>query len=159
MKEEISSLSSSSASSIESNSLKKRKNTKKYRKNLNKSKSKISEENENILTREQVSFEFRENYIWNGYRTPNSTFLLCLKSVFKINNNEAVNFWTHFIPFFLIFIYLIRFSIQYNIKNDTFMWPYFIYLSTAAFYLFMSSMAHALNCLSNIARHVCFILD
>jgi predicted membrane channel-forming protein YqfA (hemolysin III family) len=158
MKEEILSSSSSSISSNESNSFRKRKNTKKYRKNFIKTKS-VSTDKEDILTREQVSFEFRENYILNGYRTPNTTFLLCLKSVFKINNNEAINFWTHFIPFFLIFIYLIRFSIQYNIKNDTFMWPYFIYLSTAAFYLFMSAMAHALNCLSNIARHVCFILD
>ena len=119
----------------------------------------IEQKEENILSSEQVSFEFRENFILNGYRIPNTTLLSCIKSVLTINNNEVLNFWTHFIPFFLIFIYLIRFSIQYNVLNDTFMWPYFIYLSTAAFYLFMSSMAHALNCMSNIARHVCFILD
>jgi predicted membrane channel-forming protein YqfA (hemolysin III family) len=147
MKEEMSSsLSSSSLSSMDSNKNKKRKNKKNPKKQL-------------ILTREQVSIEFRENYIIKGYRPPNSTLITCLKSVFNINNNEVINFWTHFIPFFLIFIYLIRFSIEYNVFNDNFMWPFFIYLSTASFYLFMSSMAHALNCMSNIARHICFILD
>ena len=162
MKEYESGMSSSlSLSSGElQKSLNKRKNKKCSKKKSKQSKYKRLQIDQcNILMRDQVSFEFRENFILKGYRKPNNSFLLCFKSVFSLNNNEIINFWTHFIPFCLILLYLTRFSIQHNVLNDTFMWPYFIYLSTAAFYLFMSSMAHALNCMSNIARHICFILD
>jgi predicted membrane channel-forming protein YqfA (hemolysin III family) len=112
-----------------------------------------------VLKRKQVGIEFHEKFIINGYRCPNSTFTACLKSVFYLNNNETINFWTHFIPFVLISYKFIRFSLNININTDDYQWPFFIYLFTSAFYLLMSSMAHALNCMSSIARHVCFILD
>ncbi len=112
-----------------------------------------------VLTRQQISPEFHEKFILTGYRSPNSTFKTCLKSIFHLNNNETINFWTHLIPCILFIMKIIVFTYNININTDLYQWPFFIYLVTCAFYLFMSSMAHALNCMSNIARHVCFILD
>lgn len=151
-------------SNINSNILK----MKKYNKNVRsrkKSKTKITDKILNdkdefkILKIENVSLEFRDSYIYSGYRSPNSSFISCLKSLFNLNSNETINFWTHFMPSLVVLIFLIKFSIENDVFNDNFIWPFVIYLSTASFYMFMSSMAHALNCMSSIARHVCFILD
>jgi predicted membrane channel-forming protein YqfA (hemolysin III family) len=115
---------------------------------------------ENSLTVDQVPLEFREPYILTGYRRPSSSISACLRSLFYMNNNESVNFWTHFLPFVYTFYQLVKISVNYNsIYNDDFVWPLFIYLFTSSFYLLVSSMAHALNCMSPIARHLLFIMD
>jgi predicted membrane channel-forming protein YqfA (hemolysin III family) len=112
---------------------------------------------------DQVPFEFREPFILTGYRHPNSSLKECLRSLFCINNNESINFWTHFLPFSYTFYHLIKTALNNsnnnNILGDNFTWPLFIYLFGICFYLFVSSMAHAFNCMSPIARHVFFILD
>ena len=114
--------------------------------------------NASFLKVEQVPIEFRESFIHTGYRLPNSSFKACLKSLLSLNNNEIVNFWTHFLPFLYSFYELIKFCLYFNYNNQFYM-PLFIYLTTICFYLLMSSLAHAFNCMSPIARHLCFILD
>lgn len=110
-----------------------------------------------IVTSEQVPFEFREKNIIYGYRRPNSSFIACIKSLFSIKCNETFNFWTHFIPAILVYNTLIEFIIENEINNFTL--PFVIYLITAGFNLLMSSLAHAFNCMSSVARHLCFMLD
>ena len=111
-----------------------------------------------LATIEQVSFEFREEFILTGYRTPNTDLKSCLQSIFYLNN-ETINFWTHFVPFVYVLVELCSLSIAHNVIKNDFMWPLFIYLFTVCFYLFMSSTAHMFNCYSSTARHICFILD
>jgi predicted membrane channel-forming protein YqfA (hemolysin III family) len=111
-----------------------------------------------LATIDQVSFEFREDYILTGYRKPNTDFKSCIQSIFYLNN-ETINFWTHFIPFLFILFELLNLCFKFNIMQDYFVWPLFIYLLTVCFYLLMSSIAHMFNCLSSTARHLCFILD
>lgn len=111
------------------------------------------------LNHKQVPNEFQELFIFTGYRNPNSSFRSCLKSIFCLNNNESINFWTHFIPFLITLAILVKNLCTYELIKDNLTHPLLIYLSTICFYLLMSSLAHMLNCMSPIARHVCFILD
>lgn len=114
--------------------------------------------NVNLSTIDQISFEFREDFILTGYRLPDSSFKNCFKSIFYLHN-ETINFWTHFFPFLFISFQLLQIVDTHNVKNDYFVWPLFIYLITICFYLLMSSVAHMMNCYSSTARHICFILD
>lgn len=118
----------------------------------------MSKKHARLSTIEQVSFEFREDFILSGYRMPNANLKSCIQSIFYLNN-ETINFWTHFCPFLFVLYHIIELSIQNNIRNDNFIWPLFIYLITVCFYLLMSSVAHMMNCYSSTARHICFILD
>lgn len=111
------------------------------------------------LNHKQVSKEFQELFIYTGYRNPNSSFRSCFKSIFCLNNNESINFWTHFIPFLITLGILVKNLFNNEYMNDNLTYPLLVYLSTICFYLLNSSMAHMLNCMSPIARHVCFILD
>lgn len=111
------------------------------------------------LNHKQVPNEFQEIFIYTGYRNPNSSLRSCFKSIFCLNNNESINFWTHFIPFLLSLGILVKNLLNNELMNDNVAYPLLVYLSTICFYLLMSSMAHMLNCMSPIARHVCFILD
>ena len=106
---------------------------------------------------DEVPCEFREPFIHTGYRIPNCSFRTCIKSLFCMNNNETINFWTHFFPFLFFLHELVNLCVHFNYCN--FFLPLFLYLTTTCFYLLMSSVAHALNCMSPIARHVCFIMD
>lgn len=108
---------------------------------------------------EEVPYEFREAYIKNGYRHPNTSINNCIRSLFVLNNNEVINFWTHFVPFVFVLVQLVKFCLIYDVQRDDFVWPLFIYLCTIGFYLSMSAAAHAFNCMSPIARHLCFIID
>ena len=111
------------------------------------------------LSVDQVSYEFREPYITTGYRCPNSSALKCIRSLLNFDNNEVLNFWTHFLPFLFVCYQLVRFCQVYDVRRDEFVWPLFIYLCTIGFYLSMSAAAHAFNCMSPIARHLCFSID
>ena len=110
---------------------------------------------------DEISAEFRESnpFILTGYRRPNSTMRQCVRSLFTLNNNETLNFWTHFVPFLVVARELCSFCSAYDVWADDFVWPLFIYLATVCFYLITSSVAHALNSMSPVARHICFILD
>jgi predicted membrane channel-forming protein YqfA (hemolysin III family) len=110
-----------------------------------------------LLRFDQVPYEFREPFIHTGYRVPNCSLKTCVQSIFHFNNNETINFWTHFIPFLFLLNETIKLCLNFHYCN--FFLPLFLYLSTTCFYLLMSSVAHAFNCMSPIARHVCFILD
>lgn len=107
----------------------------------------------------EISYEFREPFITTGYRHPNSSIGSCLRSLLTLNNNEMLNFWTHFVPFLFVFAQLVRFAFVHDLARDDFVWPLFICIATICFFLLMSALAHAFNCMSPIARHLCFIVD
>lgn len=104
----------------------------------------------------EVPFEFQDKFIIKGYRHPNSTFIACCKSLFNLNSNETLNVWTHLIPSIIIIIYM---SINYNLFYDNYAWPFILHVSSAAFFLLLSSIAHTFNCMSSLARHLCFLMD
>ncbi len=113
------------------------------------------------LTSDQVPDNYKEAFILSGYRRPRSSFLQCLLSVVKLNN-ETLNIWTHLLPFITLLIYFI-WSFPFQI------WPfYLIPLHTYPMvameisiltYLLGSSVAHTFNCMSSKIRHICFYLD
>ncbi|RDD41815.1 Progestin and adipoQ receptor family member 6 [Trichoplax sp. H2] len=110
-----------------------------------------------LLDADQIPAIFRDDHIIRGYRKPGLTVIQCIKSMLQMNN-ETVNFWTHMIPFLY---FLIRFYIidqQYQLVEDPFYWPLLCYIVGSSYPLF-SCIAHALNCMSESARHICFFLD
>lgn len=110
---------------------------------------------------EQVPEQYRERFLQTGYRQPNSSFLDCIVSAFR-PNNETFNIWTHFVPFMVLFVH---FSRTFPVK----IWPlhamdhrYYPLLSlevSICAYLLCSSMAHLFNCMSPRIRHICFYFD
>jgi predicted membrane channel-forming protein YqfA (hemolysin III family) len=103
---------------------------------------------------------YKINHFFSGYRLPNSSFFCCIKSLLKLNNNDVVYFWTHFIAFGYFIIQFIK--VYTSITNEqelVIIWPMVIYMTTVCFFLLMSSIAHAFNCMSSRARHICFCLD
>lgn len=113
------------------------------------------------VTVDKVPDQYKEPFILTGYRQPYSSFLDCIVSAFRLNN-ETFNIWTHFIPFLaFIFYFWITFPSQ--------LWPlsaikphYFPLLSeqvSVLAYLLCSSIAHTFNCMSPKTRHTCFYID
>ena len=110
---------------------------------------------------DQVPEQYKERFLLTGYRQPNSSFLDCIVSAFRFNN-ETFNIWTHFVPFVVLFVY---FSTTFPAK----VWPlstmdhrYYPLLSlevSICAYLLCSSMAHLFNCMTPRIRHVCFYFD
>ena len=93
------------------------------------------------LNFKEISLEFRESFILTGYRKPNSSIKSCLKSLFYFDNNEIINFWTHFLPFLFMAYKLKKLCSIYDVFNTnqdhSIVEPLFIYLITVSFYLFM----------------------
>jgi predicted membrane channel-forming protein YqfA (hemolysin III family) len=93
------------------------------------------------LNFKEIPIEFRESFILTGYRKPNSSIKSCLSSLFYLDNNEIINFWTHFLPFLFMAYKLFKLCSFYDLFNvhqdNLLIWPLFIYLVTVLFYLFM----------------------
>ena len=113
------------------------------------------------VTVDRVPDQYREPFILTGYRQPYSSFLDCIVSAFRLNN-ETFNIWTHFIPFVaFIFFFWSTFPSK--------LWPlsaieprYYPLLSeqvSVLAYLLCSSIAHTFNCMSPKIRHTCFYID
>ena len=56
------------------------------------------------VTVDKVPEQYQEPFILTGYRQPHSSFLYCIVSAFRLNN-ETLNIWTHFIPFVAFIVY------------------------------------------------------
>ena len=117
--------------------------------------------NKEYVTVDKIPDQYKEPFILTGYRQPYSSFLDCIVSGFRLNN-ETFNIWTHFIPFVVfIFYFWNTFPSQ--------LWPlsaieprYYPLLSeqvSVLAYLLCSSIAHTFNCMSPKTRHTCFYID
>ena len=111
-----------------------------------------------LLHRNQVPPIFREPYIIEGYRKPDTTFMYACKSAFRWSNDVG-NFWTHFIP---LCIFILWFVLEWKWRID-FTDPYFyplacLWVGSFCCTLF-SSIAHLLGCMSYKINSICFFLD
>ncbi len=113
------------------------------------------------VTVERMPEQYRERFLVRGYRQAYSSFLDCLVSPLR-PNNETLNIWTHTIPLLLLLVYFWK----------TFpgrLWPltaiesrYYPLLSvesSVCAYILCSSLAHLFNCMTPRIRHICFYFD
>ena len=113
------------------------------------------------VTVDEVPEQYKEKFLLTGYRQPYSSFLDCIVSVFRLNN-ETLNVWTHFLPFLVL-------SVGFWKTFPSSLWPassisnkhYPILVEeiSALTYLLFSSVAHLCNCMSPRIRHICFYFD
>ena len=111
------------------------------------------------LHRNQVPWQYHENYILTGYRKPGMSIWKCIKTIVQNNCNETLNIWTHFCPiFFFVWIIFNLTYIEFEV-DDPFYWPlYACVLGTIGFCI-MSSLAHTFNALSTNSLFTCFYMD
>ena len=98
-----------------------------------------------------------EPFILSGYRPVGTSLIFCVKSAFKIDNNEFVNFWSHFIPSLLWAYWLLTNKIHVFLTQK-YMPLLCIWLGGIS-YTFFSSFAHLFNSFSDKSRHFCFFVD
>ncbi|KAI6654965.1 hypothetical protein LOD99_2843 [Oopsacas minuta] len=108
------------------------------------------------LSANSVSHWLREPYILSGYRRIGLSPVSCVKTMFRSDNNEVVNFWTHFVPF-MVWAYWLWDS--YRDITDTRYLPLVCYWVGSLLYTFLSSFAHLFNAISYKFRHFCFFMD
>ena len=114
------------------------------------------------VTVDKVPEQYQEPFILTGYRQPHSSFLYCIVSAFRLNN-ETLNIWTHFIPFVAFIVYFWKTSPSQQLWTMTATEPLYYPLiaeeiSILAYHL-CSTIAHTFNCMSPRVRHICFYLD
>ncbi|XP_064403696.1 membrane progestin receptor gamma-A-like [Halichondria panicea] len=105
--------------------------------------------------------QYKERYLSRGYRQPYSSFLDCLVSLFRLNN-ETLNVWTHLIPLILLLIYFYQtFPCELWPLTKINPWYYPLLseeISILAYHL-GSVIAHLFNCMTPRIRHICFFID
>lgn len=111
-----------------------------------------------LFLRHEIPQVFWEVGIRSGYRKPHSTVKECLRSALHLNN-ETLNFWTHFLPFWCFLWTLRHFSAKGDFLNDSYQRPYFAYLVTVCTFPLVSCFAHLFSIMSTNARHICFFVD
>lgn len=118
----------------------------------------VNNKTQQLLHRNQVPPIFREPYIIEGYRRTGTTFIYACQSAFRWNN-DAGNFWTHFIPMCVCTVWFI---LEWKWRID-FTNPYFYPLAClwagACCCTLFSSIAHLLGCVSYKVSSICFFLD
>ena len=114
-------------------------------------------EDHTLLTQDQVHPAFSQKFILTGYRQTNTSFIQCLKYIFIVHNDFG-NFWTHFIPTFMLLVWLYDTSRVYNFY-DPFWYPLLVYWIAVSFAIFLSSLSHALSSKSLLFFTSCFMID
>ncbi|XP_061671351.1 membrane progestin receptor gamma-B-like isoform X4 [Syngnathoides biaculeatus] len=104
------------------------------------------------------SHVFHEDGIISGYRSPCSSAMDCILSLFQLTN-ETLNIWTHFLPTWYFFWKLISVVLIQTAWQHTFTWPLVILIISSCIYPLASSCAHTFNSMSGRVRHVCFYFD
>ncbi|KAK2162671.1 hypothetical protein LSH36_94g05025 [Paralvinella palmiformis] len=108
---------------------------------------------------EEMPEHFKEMFILQGYRNPNSTFRECMLSMCH-PTNETMNFWTHILPaIYFIWSTFVIFRDNLDLTHDAFALPFFVYSLSTCLYPAASALAHVLNTMSPHARHICFFVD
>lgn len=110
------------------------------------------------LTIDQVSHQYKEQFILSGYRRPYSTAQECFLSLFELQSNESLNIWTHLIP---LFAFILRFArvIAGLSLADPYNYPLICFALCICCFCSMSCGAHMFNCMSPRLRDICFFFD
>lgn len=103
----------------------------------------------------EVPEDFRDIAILSGYRRPGSSFTTCVRSLFKLHN-ETFNVWTHLISS-SFYVYFLLDQSSGLLQSDDY--TILCLLVTCCLFPFGSAIAHLFNCMSPVARHVCFMID
>ena len=109
------------------------------------------------LPHSAVSPLLREPYILSGYRPVGLSPVSCVRSILRWDNNEVVNFWTHFLPL-VLWVYWLILSYK-ELSSDTRYLPLLCYWFGGIACVFFSSFAHLFNAISYKFRHFCFFMD
>ncbi|XP_064403692.1 membrane progestin receptor gamma-A-like [Halichondria panicea] len=113
------------------------------------------------FTVDLVPEQYKERYLTRGYRQPYSSFLDCLVSLFRLNN-ETLNVWTHLIPLIIIVVYF-RQTFPSEVWPPSNISPYHYPLlaheMSTMVTLTGSVIAHTFNCMNPRIRHICFYVD
>ena len=110
-----------------------------------------------LLHRSQVPVVYQEPFVITGYRQHDCSYLQCLQYCF-VMNNEVGNFWTHFLPFcaWLLWPYVLS---HYIDITDPYFYPLLCFWIGACTYSLLSSLAHALGCMSFTVQTVGYMMD
>ena len=111
-----------------------------------------------LLHRSKVPPVYREPFILDGYRKTDTTFTYAFKAIFRWNNDVG-NFWTHFIPFCIFFLWL---PVEWTLRTDftdPYFYPFACFWVGACAYSLFSSVAHLFGCVSFKVRSICFFFD
>ena len=113
-----------------------------------------------LVHSDQVSEEFRESYITNGYRPPGLSLRDCFRSLIEWHN-ETANIWSHVTLSFACCLLAVYFQITGSVDflSDAYTLPLLASIIADAACMLISSVAHLCNCLSEEIRHVCFYFD
>ncbi len=113
------------------------------------------------ITVDLVPEQYKERYLTRGYRQPYSSFLDCLASLFRLNN-ETLNVWTHLIPLIIIVVYFKQIcpSEVWSPSNiSPYHYPLLAHEISTMVTLIGSVIAHTFNCMNPRIRHICFYVD
>jgi len=110
-----------------------------------------------LYHRSQIPAVYKEPFIINGYRKPNSTVLESLKYLF-VMHNDVGNFWTHLVPLCIWLPWLYWLSSQVDL-TDPYFFPLLCFWAGACSYAVFSCVAHTFSTVSFTVRTVCFMLD
>ena len=112
---------------------------------------------EELLHRDKISPVFREAYIINGYRRPDSSWWQCIKYT-TIFHNDFNNFWSHFLTLWVWLYWLYCTSFQLDLL-DPYWYPLVTLYASGCICVLCSSIAHAFACKSLKVRQICFMTD
>lgn len=110
---------------------------------------------------DSIPDQYKERFLTRGYRQPYSSFLDCIVSIFRLNN-ETLNVWTHLLPLIGLLVYFIQTfpsELWPVSKINPWYYPLLTEEITIIAYHLGSVAAHAFNCMSPRVRHVCFFID
>lgn len=117
-------------------------------------KSQKCSKNESALTTDinNTPEEFREPYIYRGYRT-RTDFLGSIRSLFYLHN-ESFNCWSHILGLLIVLLYVLEEYISPS-SNPIMC----IYLFGCIWFIFGSSFGHTFCCYDRFTRHISFTID
>ena len=111
-----------------------------------------------LFHRTKVPPYYREPFIMDGYRKPNSSLSEALAYTLVPSNNDCLNFWTHFIPLVVWIVWFWALSHRLDL-SDPYFYPLACLWVGCCTYAVCSSGAHLLGCMRLEVRQVCFLVD
>ena len=112
----------------------------------------------NLLNASEVPSDFREPYIYTGYRPVNISTWKCIKYNIFVVHNEWGNFWTHFVTFWMWLIWFYFKSYQLDF-SDPFWYPFLIVWIGGCLFVLGSSLAHGFANKSLTWLHILLMVD
>ena len=116
--------------------------------------------NYSMITKDawEVDALYREPYILKGYRKPCCSLKESLRYTLHLHN-DAFNFWTHFVPFVIWSIGLLR-ELDGRLVQEPLLQPLLCFRLAMCMMAFFSSVAHGFSTSHTpICYHILFMLD